>query len=98
MCMKVHLEILNSGRPPPCKHTHFRIWSLTPKTQSCFVTPYSDNANVEFEYVEHPVFGVIVCLIADEDINADEELFVNYNYVLEDAAKWYRDLYDETYG
>ena len=43
------------------------------------------------------MFGVIVCLIAVKDIEVDEELFVNYNYGLEDAAKWYRDLYDQTY-
>ena len=55
------------------------------------------NTNVEFDSVDHPVFGVIVCLIAVKDIEVDEELFVNYNYGLEDAAKWYRDLYDQTY-
>ena len=55
------------------------------------------NTNTEFDSVDHPVFGVIVCHIAVKDIEVDEELFVNYNYGLEDAAKWYRDLYDQTY-
>ena len=55
------------------------------------------DANVEFDYVDHPVFGVIVCLIATKDIDDDEELFANYNYGVEDAAQWYRDLYKATY-
>ena len=55
------------------------------------------DANVEFDYVKHPIFDVIVCLIALQDLEADEELFANYNYGLEDAAQWYRDHYQATY-
>ena len=58
---------------------------------------FDPRTNVEFDTVHHPVFGVIVCLIASKDIEVDEELFVNYHYGLEDAAQWYRDLYDKTY-
>ena len=49
--------------------------------------------NVEFEILNHPVFGVIACLVAVVDIDVGEELFAHYNYDLDNAAEWYRKLY-----
>jgi histone-lysine N-methyltransferase SETD7 len=54
-----------------------------------------EQTNVEFDTTDHPVYGVIVCLIATEDIDIDDELFVSYNYGLDSAPQWYRDLHDE---
>ena len=50
---------------------------------------FDDHANVEFDFVDHPVFGVIICLLAIRDIDLDEELFVNYNYN-DYAPLWYQ--------
>ena len=51
------------------------------------------DTNVEFDFVEHPVFGVIVCHIATKDIEANEELFVDYGYDLVRCPQWYRELH-----
>ena len=57
-----------------------------------------EDTNVEYKIVDHPVFGVIVCLIATEDIDVDDELFASYNYGLDEAPQWYKDLHDEEYS
>ena len=59
---------------------------------------FDEHTNVEFDFVDHPVFGVIVCLLAIKDIEVEEELFVNYNEPLEDAPHWYRELYEKSYN
>ena len=46
---------------------------------------FSEEANGDFEVVKHPLFGVIVAIIAKEVIEKDEEIFVDYNYYTEDS-------------
>ena len=53
------------------------------------------NVNTIFDYVVHPIFDNIVCLIAVLDIQAEEEIFVSYNYGLDVAPEWYKKLYNE---
>ena len=59
---------------------------------------FDEHTNVEFDFMDHPVFGVIVCLLAIKEIEVDEELFVNYNYSIEDAPHWYRELYEKSFN
>jgi len=59
-----------------------------------------EGKNTEYDTVNHPVHGGIVCLIATEVINKDDEIYVDYLYDVDDEAteQWYKDLYDRTYG
>ena len=41
----------------------------------------------------HPRFGNIMSIVAVRAICAGEELFVCYNYRLDQAPPWYRDLW-----
>ncbi|TRY73563.1 hypothetical protein TCAL_02232 [Tigriopus californicus] len=43
----------------------------------------------------HPRFGFIMSLVAKRDIAEGEEILVNYNYELEEAPKWFQNLYQE---
>ena len=54
---------------------------------------FSDETNSYFEVVKHPLFGVIVALVADKVIRRGEEVFTNYNYNLRTAPDWYRESY-----
>ena len=54
---------------------------------------FSDQTNSYFEVVKHPLFGVIVALVADQIIRRGEEVFTNYNYDLRTAPDWYREGY-----
>ena len=54
---------------------------------------FSDESNSYFEVVKHPLFGVIVALVADQVIRRGEEVFTNYNYNLKTAPDWYREGY-----
>ena len=56
--------------------------------------------NTEYDTVDHPVHGGIVCLIATKPISKDEEVYVDYWYDVKSKAtvQWYKDLYIETYG
>ena len=49
--------------------------------------------------MNNPVNVGIVCLIATEVINKDDEIYVDYIYDVVDEAieQWYKDLYDRTY-
>ena len=64
---------------------------------------FSQEANGNFEVVKHPLFGVIAAVIAEEVIEEDEEIFVDYNYYSEDSPledlldcpDWYQKAYKE---
>merc|ERR1739844_139476 len=47
--------------------------------------------NTKWGFVRHPSHGPVVSLIASKRIEKREELFVNYNYALKTAPKWYID-------
>ena len=81
----VHLDM-----PDPYRSTDHYTTTMGHKVQHKF-----EDTNVYFGIVDHPVFGPIVGLIATEEIDVDEEIFVNYGYGLEDGPKWYRDLHDD---
>jgi len=52
--------------------------------------------NVDFEVVQHPVFGPIGCLIASKPVARGEELYAYYGYDLTEAPEWYTELYHQT--
>jgi len=52
-------------------------------------------ANVDFEAVDHPVFGKIACFVATKNISRGSEVFTNYQYDLEFAPPWYVQLYNQ---
>ena len=39
--------------------------------------------------VKHPLFGVIVAVVASREIRRGEELYCNYNYDTEEGPDWY---------
>ena len=46
--------------------------------------------------VKHPLFGVIVAIIATEVIEEDEEIFVDYNYALDEGSPaWYKEAHEK---
>ena len=46
--------------------------------------------------VKHPLFGVIVAIIATEVIEEDGEIFVDYNYDLhEESPAWYKEAHEK---
>ena len=57
-----------------------------------------EGINAEFETVDHPVHGGIVCLVAATEIDVDDEIFAHYRYSVEQAAEWYREEYANVYG
>ena len=59
-----------------------------------------EGTNTVFDTINHPVHGGIVCLIATEVIDKDDELYVDYLYNVDDEATdlWYKELYEITYG
>ncbi|XP_059079759.1 histone-lysine N-methyltransferase SETD7-like isoform X2 [Tigriopus californicus] len=59
-------------------------------------TNHSFHPNSIFREVPmHPRFGFIMSLVAKRDIAEGEEILVNYNYELEEAPKWFQNLYQE---
>ena len=54
---------------------------------------FDPEANGGFEVVKHPLFGVIVAIVARDVIEEDEEIFVDYNYSLEDGPLWYKEAH-----
>ena len=44
--------------------------------------------------VKHPLFGVIVAIVAKEVIEEDDEIFVDYNYALgEESPAWFKEAH-----
>ena len=57
---------------------------------------FSEESNGVFEVVKHPLFGVIVAIIATEVIEEDEEIFVDYNYALDEGSPaWYKEAHEK---
>ena len=55
---------------------------------------FSEEANGNFEVVKHPLFGVIVAIVAKEVIEEDDEIFVDYNYALgEESPAWFKEAH-----
>ena len=54
---------------------------------------HSFNNNCSFAQLWHPRFGNIMSVVADRDIKSGEELCVSYNYKLDYAPSWYRELW-----
>ena len=52
--------------------------TLGHKTQHKF----AEEVNSEFTVVKHPLFGVIVAILATEEIAEDEEVELKYNYII----------------
>ncbi len=53
---------------------------------------------MDFDFFTSPRFGGIRCLRSIKLIRKGEEIFVNYNYDMEDdVPTWYRRLHEETY-
>jgi len=51
--------------------------------------------NVDFEAVDHPVFGKIACFVATKNITRGSEVLTNYQYDLEFAPPWYVQLHNQ---
>ena len=59
---------------------------------------FAQEANGNFEVVKHPLFGVIVAVIANEVIEEDEEIFVDYNYTLSpESPAWFKEAHKKFY-
>ena len=58
------------------------------------------NTNVDFDFVTSPRFGLTRCLRSTRFIERGEELFVDYEYDLEEdeLPGWYRSLHEATFG
>ena len=54
---------------------------------------FDDENNSRFVVVKHPVFGVIVGLVATQEIRRGEEVYVNYHYDPQHGPAWYREGY-----
>ena len=54
---------------------------------------FDDEANTWFDVVKHPLFGVIVGLVASRIVKEDDEIFTNYNYDTEAGPEWYTEGY-----
>ena len=59
---------------------------------------HSFNNNVEFWVVDHPVLGVIGCLVAQTEITAGEEIFAHYRYPEVNSVSWYNYDFHHVYG
>ena len=57
-----------------------------------------EGKNTEYDTVNHPVHGGIVCLIATHAIQEGDEIYVDYLYDVDEAEDWYRELYRRTYN
>ena len=55
---------------------------------------FSDT-NVVWDIIDHPVVGGIACLVAAKEIDEDDEIYVDYNYDVEDVVpEWYTDAFN----
>ena len=54
--------------------------------------------NAFFQTVHHPVVGALACIVARTEIGVMDEIYVNYEYNLKVAPKWYREEYELVYG
>ena len=54
--------------------------------------------NAFFQTVHHPVLGALGCIVANSVIDANDEIYVNYEYSLNVAPQWYKDGYELAYG
>ena len=43
-----------------------------------------------FSRIDHPRFGLIICVMAKRDLSAGEEILVNYNMDMALAPEWYK--------
>ena len=46
-----------------------------------------------FDVVKHPLFGVIVGVVANKEIRRGQELYCNYNYDPLEGPGWYTEGY-----
>ena len=45
-----------------------------------------------WDIIDHPVVGEIPCFVAANEIDEDDEIYVDYNYDVEDVVpEWYVD-------
>ena len=58
-----------------------------------FITQF--NGNTEFDIIYHPVYGPAACIVAKQQIEKGEELYVNYNYRIKWAPDWYKEAYKQ---
>ena len=56
-------------------------------------TCHSFTPNSMFTQAWHPRFGLIMALTAKEDIEAGQEVYVNYNYKLPFSPTWYQEQF-----
>jgi hypothetical protein len=55
-----------------------------------------EGKNAFYDVVDHPVVGGIACIVAREEIDIGDEIFVDYNYDLEQGVPdWYSDALNE---
>jgi hypothetical protein len=55
-----------------------------------------DAKNAFYDVVDHPVVGGIACVVAGEEIDIGDEIFVDYNYDLEQGVPdWYSDALND---
>ena len=50
--------------------------------------------NAAFEDIYHPRFGKVMSIVALRDIEADDEILVNYNYEVVLAPDWYKEQWN----
>jgi hypothetical protein len=58
---------------------------------------HSFDNNVEYWFVDHPVLGGIACLVAETEIDVDEEVFAHYRYGNINLP-WYNEEFNHVYG
>ena len=55
-----------------------------------------ENKNAFYDVVDHPVVGCIACIVAGEEIDIGDDIFVDYNYDLEQGVpEWYSDALND---
>ena len=54
---------------------------------------HSFKPNSGFREFRHPRFGRIMSIVAESDIEPNQEVLVSYNYRIHQAPVWYRELY-----
>ena len=50
----------------------------------------SQPQSYRFSRIDHPRFGLIICVVAKRDLPAGEEILVNYNMDMALAPEWYK--------
>jgi len=54
---------------------------------------HSFKPNSHFAQFWHPMYGLVMSIVATRDLVAGEEIFVSYNYALEKAPEWYQAIW-----